>query len=56
VEEIEGELRKYGKTYEFHMYDNAGHGFFSVDRPSYRQEAAVEGWKQVFQWYDKYLR
>ena len=56
VEEIEGELRKYGKTYEFHMYDDAGHGFFSVDRPSYRQAAAVEGWKQVFQWFEKYLR
>jgi carboxymethylenebutenolidase len=56
VEEIEGELRKYGKTYAFHTYDNAGHGFFSVDRPNYRQEAAVEGWKQVFQWYERYLR
>jgi carboxymethylenebutenolidase len=56
VAKNEAELKKFGKTYEFHMYDNAGHGFFSVDRPSYRQEAAVEGWKQVFRWFDKYLR
>jgi carboxymethylenebutenolidase len=55
VEEMEGELKKYGKTYEFHSYENAGHGFFSVDRPSYRQEAAGEGWKEVFKWYEKYL-
>jgi dienelactone hydrolase len=27
-----------------------------VDYPSYRQEAAVDGWKKVFQWYEKYLR
>src|SRR3989475_461000 len=52
----EEELKKYGKTYEFHMYDNAGHGFFSVDRPSYRQHAAVDGWEKVFQWFRKYLR
>jgi carboxymethylenebutenolidase len=38
------------------MYDNAGHAFFSVDRPNYRQEAAVDGWKQVFRWFEKYLR
>jgi carboxymethylenebutenolidase len=56
VAKNEAELKKFGKTYEFHMYDNAGHGFFSVDRPSYRQEAAVEGWQQVFRWFDKYLR
>ena len=52
----EEELKKWGKTYEFHTYDNAGHGFFAVDRPSYRPEAAVDGWIRVFQWFGKYLR
>jgi carboxymethylenebutenolidase len=52
----EAELKRFGKTFEFHMYDNAGHGFFSVDRPSYRQEAAMDAWKHVFNWYEKYLR
>lgn len=56
VDEIEAELKKFGKTYEFHRYDNAGHGIFAVDRSSYRQEAALEGWKEIFRWYDKYLR
>jgi carboxymethylenebutenolidase len=52
----EAELKRFGKTFEFHMYDNAGHSFFSVDRPSYRQEAAMDAWKHVFRWYEKYLR
>jgi carboxymethylenebutenolidase len=49
-------LREFGKTYEFHTYENAGHSFFSVDRPMYRVHAAVDGWKRVLAWYEKYLR
>jgi len=49
-------LEKFGKTYEFHTYENAGHAFFAVDRPQYRQAAAIDGWKKVFAWFDKYLR
>ena len=56
VKRTEEELKKYNKTYEFHMYENASHAFFSVDRPSYRQHAATDGWQKVFAWYDKYLR
>jgi carboxymethylenebutenolidase len=51
----EEELKRLGKTYEFHTYENAGHGFFGVDRPSYRQAAAVDGWQKVFAWFDRYL-
>ena len=52
----EAELKKFGKDYEFHRYDNAGHGFFAVDRPSYRQEAATAGWEKVFDFYGRYLK
>ena len=55
VNQTEEEIKKHNKTYEFHRYDGAGHGFFAVDRPSYRVEQAVDGWKKVFAWYDKYL-
>lgn len=55
VEKMEEELKKYGKTYEFHSYDNAGHAFFSVDSDRYRPEAAVDGWHQIFKWFEKYL-
>jgi carboxymethylenebutenolidase len=50
------ELKKHGKTFEFHTYDNAGHAFFAVDRPQFRQAAALDGWKRVLGWFDKYLR
>ncbi len=47
VDELEGLLQQHGKTYEFHRYDGAGHAFFSVDRPSYRPEAAIDAWGHV---------
>ena len=56
VAETEAALKQHGKDYEFHMYPNAGHGFFAVDRPSYRQEAAVDGWEKVLEFYGKHLR
>jgi carboxymethylenebutenolidase len=56
VDQHEAELKKHGKTYEFYRYDNAGHGFFYYDRPAYRQEQAVDGWKKTFDFLEKYLR
>ncbi len=55
VEKTEAELKKWGKIYEFHSYDNAAHSFFAVDRADYRPEAAVDGWKKIFEWFGKYL-
>jgi carboxymethylenebutenolidase len=55
VDELEQALTKAGKTFEFHRYENAGHGFFTIDRPGYRPEAAVDGWKQIWTFFDKYL-
>jgi len=53
--ELERTLSDLGKTFEFHTYDDAGHAFFSVDRPSYRPAAAVDGWQRVFAWFDRHL-
>jgi carboxymethylenebutenolidase len=53
--ELERVLTEHGKTFEFHTYEGAGHAFFSVDRPSYRPEAAVDGWRRIFTWFDRYL-
>jgi len=52
----EQELKKLGKNYEFHMYPGAGHGFFYHHAPMYRQEQAVDGWKKVFAFLEKYLK
>ena len=37
-----------GKEFTFRTFDGAGHAFFAVDRPSYRPEAAKEGWNNIF--------
>ncbi|MBD3292430.1 MAG: prolyl oligopeptidase family serine peptidase, partial [Armatimonadia bacterium] len=55
VATMEEALKRFDKHYEFHSFDNAGHSFFSVDRPSYRQEAAVAGWKLVWDFFGRYL-
>ncbi|MTD55227.1 dienelactone hydrolase family protein [Amycolatopsis pithecellobii] len=52
---LAAELDRLGKDYEFHTYDGAGHAFFAVDRPSYRPEAAVQGWQRVFDFFGKNL-
>ena len=51
----EAELKKHAKTYEFHRYPNAGHGFFYYNRPSYRQEQAVDGWQKIFAFLERTL-
>jgi carboxymethylenebutenolidase len=56
VNKTEEELKKNNKNYEFHRWDGAGHGFFAVDRPSYRQHAAVEGWEKVLEFYGRHLK
>ena len=53
---IEAALRSHGKTYEFHTFENAGHAFFSVDRPNYRVDATREGWKLVWSFFGRYLQ
>jgi carboxymethylenebutenolidase len=55
VAELEQALIANDKTYEFHSYDGAGHAFFSTDRPSFRPEAALDGWQRIFSWFGQYL-
>ena len=55
VDELEALLREHGKTHEFHRYDDAGHAFFSVDRPAYRQAAAADGWQRVDDFFRRHL-
>jgi carboxymethylenebutenolidase len=55
VDELEAILKEHGKTYEIHRYDDAGHGFFSPDRPSYRVAAANDGWERVADFFARTL-
>ena len=56
VAQHEEALKQHGKDYEFHMYPKAGHGFFYYDRPNYRQEQALDGWKKIFAFLEKHLK
>jgi carboxymethylenebutenolidase len=47
VAELDRLLTEHGKEHEFHSYDGAGHAFFCTDRPSYRQQQAVEGYQTI---------
>jgi carboxymethylenebutenolidase len=55
VNQHEAELMKHGKSYEFHRYDGAGHGFFYWHRPLYRPEQAMDGWSKVLSFFGKHL-
>jgi carboxymethylenebutenolidase len=53
--ELDKILTDLGKPHEFHTYENAGHAFFSTDRPSYRPEAATAGWGEIWKFFGEYL-
>jgi carboxymethylenebutenolidase len=55
VAELEAALKEHGKDYEFHVYDDAGHAFFNVDRPAYRAEAATDGWLRIWDFFGRHL-
>ena len=56
VATIEAELKKQGKTYEFHMYPGCGHGFNCNARASYRPESARDAWGKTMAWFDQHLK
>ena len=55
VAELERLLTEAGKEFEFHTFAGAGHAFFAVDRPSYRPDAATEGWKLTLDFFARTL-
>ena len=55
VMELDEILTAAGKTHEFHSYDDAGHAFFAVDRPSYRVAAANDGWERIAAFFAEHL-
>jgi carboxymethylenebutenolidase len=48
VKELEGILRRNGKTFQTKIYQGAGHGFFNDQRSdAYRPEAAKDAWAKT---------
>jgi carboxymethylenebutenolidase len=56
VAELDRVLTEAGKEHEFHTFENAGHGFFSTDRPSYAAAAAEQGWALIEAFFLSHLR
>src|SRR6201994_4470067 len=54
VEALKAALAKANKPAEFKIYPDAPHGFHADYRPSYRKEAAEDGWNQMQAWFKKY--
>jgi len=54
VQEMQAALKAAGKTAEFKIYPGAPHAFHADYRPSYRQEAAEDAWKQLEAWFKQY--
>lgn len=46
--ELDRLLTEAGKSHQFRTYEGAGHAFFATDRPSYRPEAAKDGWSRIW--------
>jgi carboxymethylenebutenolidase len=53
VEAMKAALAAAHKTAEFKIYPGAPHGFHADYRPSYRKEAAEDGWAQMTAWFKK---
>src|SRR5216683_340470 len=51
VEKMKAALQAAGKTADFKIYPEAPHGFHADYRPSYRKEAAEDGWQQLQAWF-----
>jgi carboxymethylenebutenolidase len=54
VEKMRDALKKAGNPSEIIVYPDAPHGFFADIRPSYRKEAAEDGWKRLLAWFKRY--
>ena len=55
VEQMRAALKAAGNTVsEIVVYDGAPHAFYADYRPSYRKEAAEDGWKRMQAWLKKY--
>ncbi len=54
VEKMRTALKDAGKDSEIVVYPEAPHGFHADYRPTYRKEAAEDGWKRLQEWFKKH--
>jgi carboxymethylenebutenolidase len=51
VEAMRDALKKAGSKSELHVYSEAGHAFHADYRPTYRKDAAEDGWQRMLAWF-----
>jgi carboxymethylenebutenolidase len=54
VEKMRAALKAAGSKSELVLYPDTPHAFYADYRPSYRKEAAEDGWKRMLAWFKKY--
>ncbi len=54
IEEMRAEIKAADKTAEIVVYPDTPHGFNADYRPTYRKEAAEDGWKRMLAWFKRY--
>ncbi|MGE0416526.1 MAG: dienelactone hydrolase family protein [Acetobacteraceae bacterium] len=54
VHAAQAKAKAAGKTVEIEIYPDAPHGFHADYRPSYRKDAAEDGWKRMLAWFKRY--
>jgi carboxymethylenebutenolidase len=54
VKAAEAKAKAAHKTVDIVIYPDAPHGFNADYRPSYRKDAAEDGWKRMLAWFKKY--
>ena len=55
VELMRAALTQAAKTFELHVYEGAGHGFFNHDRGGWREEAAADAWERTLAFLREWL-
>ena len=54
VEKMKAALKDAKQPSEIVLYPDAPHGFHADYRPSFRAEAAKDGWKRLVEWFKKH--
>lgn len=54
VERLRAALAAAKKPSQIHTYPDMPHGFHADYRPSYRKEAAEDGWKRMLEWFRRH--
>jgi carboxymethylenebutenolidase len=54
VERMRTALKKTGSPSEIILYEGMPHGFHADYRPTYRKDAAEDGWRRMLAWFKKH--